>query len=123
MSQQLTGEKQQLDGSREETANQRQIGGRHYKSEIEHWDWVAANNLDYFQGQITKYVARWKNKGGLQDLEKARHFLDKYIELNSRVECNCGAMDNPTAMSHIPGCPAYREPFEGEATRNYVIQD
>jgi hypothetical protein len=63
------------------SANERQVGGQHYKSEIQHWDYVVANNLDYFQGQITKYVTRWKEKGGLQDLEKAKHFLDKYIEV------------------------------------------
>jgi hypothetical protein len=38
-------------------------------------------DLDYFQGQITKYIMRWKLKNGLQDLEKAHHFLEKYIEL------------------------------------------
>lgn len=65
------------------SANNRQVGGLHYDSPIQHWDFVAQNNLDYFQGQITKYVARWKNKGGLEDLLKAQHFLEKYIELNS----------------------------------------
>lgn len=63
-------------------ANDTQVGGTHYRAQIQHWDWVYSNDLDYFQGQITKYVARWKNKGGLQDLLKARHFLDKYIELH-----------------------------------------
>ncbi len=64
------------------SANARQVGGGHYqKQKIQHWDYVAANDLDYFQGQVTKYVSRWKNKNGIQDLEKARHFLDKYIEL------------------------------------------
>lgn len=64
------------------SANDRQIGGEHYKGKaIEHWDIVAQHNLDYFQGQITKYVMRWKKKGGVQDLQKAKHFLDKYIEL------------------------------------------
>jgi hypothetical protein len=65
-------------------ANERQIGGQHYKKEegvVEHWDIVWQWNLDYFQGQITKYVMRWRDKGGVTDLEKARHFLDKYIEL------------------------------------------
>lgn len=62
-------------------ANATQVGGSHYKSAIQHWDVVAANNLDYFQGQITKYVMRWKNKNGMQDLEKAMHFLQKYMEL------------------------------------------
>lgn len=62
-------------------ANDRQVAGAHYKSGIQHWDWVADNELDYFQGQITKYVARCKKKNGLEDLLKAQHFLDKYIEL------------------------------------------
>lgn len=64
------------------SANNRQVGGDHYKTGgEEHWDRVARLGLDYFQGQITKYVERWKKKGGVQDLHKARHFLDKYIEL------------------------------------------
>ncbi len=64
-------------------ANFRQVGGSHYKTKhgLEHWDIVNLFGLDYFQGQITKYVMRWRAKGGLQDLEKARHFLDKYIEV------------------------------------------
>lgn len=62
-------------------ANDRQVGGRHYRTAIQHWDFAHSNQFDYFQGQITKYVTRWKRKGGLQDLEKAKHFLDKYIEL------------------------------------------
>lgn len=65
------------------SANDYQVGGDHYKAagKTEHWDFVWQHNLDYFQGQITKYVIRWKRKGGLRDLEKARHFLEKYIEL------------------------------------------
>lgn len=63
-------------------ANDRQVGGDHYRTaSSQHWDRVAELGLDYFQGQITKYVERWKKKNGVQDLEKARHFLDKYIEL------------------------------------------
>lgn len=63
-------------------ANERQIGGSHYKTgKTQHWDIVAEHDLDYFQGQITKYVMRWKAKNGIQDLEKAAHFLEKYIEL------------------------------------------
>jgi len=64
-------------------ANARQVGGEHYKNPIQHWDWVASNDLDYFQGQITKYVARWKLKNGVEDLNKALHFLEKYIELST----------------------------------------
>jgi hypothetical protein len=64
-------------------ANDHQVGGDHYAASHQHWDWVAANGLDYFQGQITKYVYRCWKKNGLEDLLKARHFLDKYIELNT----------------------------------------
>jgi hypothetical protein len=63
-------------------SNKIQVGGDHYLTQkIQHWDFVAANDLDYFQGQITKYVTRWKKKNGMQDLEKAKHFLEKYIEI------------------------------------------
>lgn len=63
-------------------ANKRQVGGDHYrKNVLEHWDIVALTGLDYYQGNITKYVMRWRDKGGIQDLEKARHYLEKYIEL------------------------------------------
>lgn len=69
------------------SANDKQVAGNHYQTMTpdipQHWDIVALHNLDYFQGQITKYVMRWKNKNGLQDLQKALHFLEKYIELNS----------------------------------------
>lgn len=60
--------------------DEEQIGGRHYKKlAIQPWDYVLANNLDYFQGSIIKYVTRWRDKGWTQDLHKAKHFLDKYI--------------------------------------------
>lgn len=64
-------------------ANKVQIGGQHYKDgeHEEHWDRVHRLGLDYFQGQITKYVERCWLKNGVEDLRKAQHFLAKYIEL------------------------------------------
>ena len=62
-------------------ANERQVGGTHYQAEIQHWDYVLANGLGYLEGQITKYVTRWRKKGGVEDLEKARHYLEKLIEV------------------------------------------
>jgi hypothetical protein len=62
-------------------ASTEQVGGVHYKKmKIQVWDFVIANDLDYFQGSIIKYVCRWKDKDWIKDLYKARHFLDKYIE-------------------------------------------
>ena len=65
------------------TANEIQIGGDHYKEKtIQPWDFIAANQLGYFEGNIVKYVSRWQGKGGINDLKKARHYLDKLIELS-----------------------------------------
>jgi len=66
------------------SANDKQVAGTHYKSKMQHWDYVVANDLDYFQAQITKYVTRWKKKNGMDDLRKAQHFLEKYIEVENR---------------------------------------
>lgn len=64
------------------SANSRQVGGQHYRSKYQHWDFAHKAFGDaYFQGQITKYVYRWRKKNGLEDLNKAAHFLQKLIEL------------------------------------------
>lgn len=68
--------------SQTQDSNEIQIGGKHYKKcAIQPWDYVIANDLDYFQGSIIKYVTRWRDKGGVEDLRKASHFLEKYIEV------------------------------------------
>jgi hypothetical protein len=63
------------------SANSTQVAGTHYRSEYQHWDLVADTGMGYFEGQITKYVTRHTSKNGLQDLQKAAHFLQKLIEL------------------------------------------
>lgn len=69
------------------SANDKQVGGDHYKKKaIEPWDYIAANGLGFFEGSIVKYVSRWQDKGGIKDLEKARHFIDKLIELETTPE-------------------------------------
>jgi hypothetical protein len=63
-------------------ANAAQVGGTHYKgTTYQHWDFVIIALMGrYLEGNITKYVSRWRKKNGLQDLQKARHYLDKLIE-------------------------------------------
>lgn len=73
-----------LESSYNKIASQRQVGGTHYKNKpIQPWDYVLANDLGYLEGNIIKYTTRWKDKGGLQDLKKAQHYLQKLIETNS----------------------------------------
>lgn len=64
------------------SANDRQEGGEHYQQlSIQPWDYIVSNNLGFLEGNVVKYVTRWKTKNGLEDLKKARHYLDKLIEL------------------------------------------
>lgn len=62
------------------SANSRQIGGDHYRSDYIHWDFVIRTKMGYLEGCATKYLSRWKKKGGVVDLKKALHFVDKLIE-------------------------------------------
>lgn len=61
------------------SANDKQIGGRHYKErKIQHWDYAA--QLPYLEGLATKYIDRHRRKGGKEDLLKAIHTIEKMIE-------------------------------------------
>lgn len=64
------------------TANDDQIGGRHYiEKAIQPWDFIVQNNMGYLEGCIVKYVSRYKEKNGIEDLIKASHYLEKLIEV------------------------------------------
>lgn len=70
-------------------ANDRQVGGSHYKDvegicphckgKIQHWDLYAKS--PYLIGNATKYITRALLKNGLQDVEKAMHYIQKIIEV------------------------------------------
>lgn len=68
-----------------EKANQKepkqQIGGSHYeKMAIQPIDFIMQNNLNFAEGNVIKYVLRYKLKNGVEDLRKARHYIDILIE-------------------------------------------
>lgn len=68
------------------TANKEQIGGRHYADMvIQPFEYIHKNGLGFAEGSVIKYVSRWRKKGGIQDLEKARHFIDLLIEMERVV--------------------------------------
>ena len=56
----------------------------HYNKGIEMWDYAHSHNLDFFEGNIVKYITRWKDKNGIEDLHKAKQYLDKLIELEEK---------------------------------------
>ena len=61
------------------------MGGGHYKSlRIQPVEYIHANNIPYMEGNVIQYITRWRDKGGLADLEKARHYIDLLIELENK---------------------------------------
>ena len=58
----------------------RQVGGKHYKDMgIQPYEFISKNNLSFFQGNVVKYVCRYLNKNGIQDLEKIIHYCELEI--------------------------------------------
>ena len=66
--------------------NERVVHPSHYNKGIEMWDYSHSHNLDFFEGNVVKYVTRWKHKNGVEDLKKAKQYLDKLIELENRID-------------------------------------
>ena len=59
------------------SAFDQQVGGTHYKATgIQPVQFIMANAMGFCEGNIVKYVTRWRDKGGLDDLCKARHYLE-----------------------------------------------
>ena len=66
-----------------------QVGGSHYKGmAIQPAEFVHANKIPYLEGSVIYYVARWREKNGIEDLKKARHTLDLLIELETKSNPN-----------------------------------
>ena len=69
----------------------RQEGGEHYKNmAIQPVEFIHKNGIGFIEGCCIKYLCRWRKRGGLDDLKKARHFIDLLIEMET---------------SHLNTCP------------------
>ena len=67
--------------TRPQSALDVQEGGSHYKTmSIQPVEYMMANAIPFMEGCVIKYMTRWRSKGGLEDLRKARHFIDLLIE-------------------------------------------
>ena len=59
----------------------KQVGGNHYKKyKIQPVEFIIKNNIGFVEGNIIKYVLRFKEKGGAVDLEKAKHYIELLID-------------------------------------------
>lgn len=65
----------------------KQVAGSHYKDlPIQPVEYIHANAMGYLEGNVVKYVSRWRKKNGIADLEKAKHYIELLIELETRKE-------------------------------------
>lgn len=68
-----------------------QIQGSHYKGfTIQPVEFIHANNVPFIEGNCIKYLMRWREKGGIKDLEKVKHYIDLLIELETRRGSDAG---------------------------------
>lgn len=93
------------------SANETQVGGTHYKTQMQHWDLAADLGLGYFEGQITKYVTRHRSKKGEEDMRKAMHFTDKLIEVAAAKRY----VPRPGLVSRVFGGWLYPAPLRSPA--------
>lgn len=61
----------------------KQVGGDHYKVEIQPIEYIMKNKLGFCEGNVIKYITRWRNKNGIDDLEKAKHYIELLIYFES----------------------------------------
>jgi len=72
------------------SANDTQVGGDHYRRKsVQPWDamasWMTPEEFcSFLRGNVIKYIARYKDKAGVEDLKKCQHYLDKLIEEESK---------------------------------------
>ena len=57
------------------------INPTYYRKGIETTDYIVSHSMDYLEGNIIKYVTRYKDKGGLEDLKKAEWYLTRLIKI------------------------------------------
>lgn len=77
-------ELQQVVGEKSPAALEVQVGGDHYKKyKIQPVEYIHGNNIPFIEGNIIKYITRWRDKNGIKDLEKAKHFINILIEMEN----------------------------------------
>ena len=72
---------------KEKSALDEQVGGDHYKKlVVQPVEFISTINANFFQGNVIKYITRYKDKNGIKDLEKAKHYLELMRELKPQTD-------------------------------------
>lgn len=59
---------------------------QHYESDIQPVDYIVANNLDFFAGNVVKYITRHRKKNGADDIRKAIHYCQMILKYDYGIE-------------------------------------
>lgn len=78
-----------------------QIGGNHYKKAIQPVEYIHANNLNFFEGNVIKYITRHREKGGKLDLQKAIHYIEMLMQFE--YPDSTGITENAIAEENLKG--------------------
>lgn len=85
-----------------------QVGGTHYADyAIQPLEFCVLNNIPFLEGNVIKYICRWRKKNGVEDLQKAKHYIEMLIELEeNNVKSNKGpnreVLDIPVRGGYPP---------------------
>ena len=67
------------------SAFKHQEGGSHYKDfAIQPVEFIHRNGIGFMEGNAIKYLVRWRNKGGIEDLKKAKHYIEMLLEMEAK---------------------------------------
>ena len=91
-----------------------QVGGDHYKKmKIQPSEFINKNEMQFAEGNAIKYICRHGSKGRLQDLEKAKHYIDMIIERDYADEAKNSSVDSGLDISYEGLSPTFIENMKG----------
>lgn len=98
-----------------ETALNTQVGGSHYKDMvIQPVEFIERNNLGFCVGNVIKYVCRYKSKNGIEDLKKAKHYLEILIDIENDKDNELESVEIPIEPSDEQGPSEVDAPVPSE---------
>ena len=91
-----------------------QVGGNHYQTmKIQPAEFINKNEMKFAEGNAIKYICRHVNKGGLQDLEKAKHYIDMIIERDYADEAKNSSVDSGVNITYEGISPTFTANMQG----------
>ena len=100
-----------------------QVGGNHYQTmKIQPAEFINKNEMKFAEGNAIKYICRHVNKGGLQDLEKAKHYIDMIIERDYADEAKNSSVDSGVNITYEGISPTFTANMQGADDIKIVIR-